>query len=69
MIIFIKGTVAAAMVLLAGCASAEGPDETLGSRPRTAAATMKSCERAVYYSSESDRRIVLDCANILDVWQ
>jgi hypothetical protein len=66
---FVKGAVAAAMTLLAGCASDERQGETFGPNLHSAAATMKACERAVYYSSETDRRVILDCANILDVWQ
>jgi hypothetical protein len=67
---FVKGIVVSATISLAGCAAAaQRSIETIGNHSESAAETMRSCEKAVYYSSDYDNPEILGCANLLDIWQ
>ena len=66
----VKGVVVAGAILLAGCAtSAPRQADVSGNDSKSQAKAMRTCEDAVYYSSEYDREQIIGCANALDVWQ
>jgi hypothetical protein len=67
---FFKGIVVCVTISLAGCAAdGQRSIETTGNHSKSAVETMRSCEKAVYYSPHNDSQEILDCANVLDIWQ
>lgn len=60
--------IAAAAIALGGCAGGvEKP--SLANPPPQPGHTLEACERIVYRTPNSEARLALQCADVLDVWQ
>jgi hypothetical protein len=65
-----KSIAVAAAISLAGCAGTtqlQGPP--LAAREPPAAQTFETCEQIIYRSANSDAKLALQCADVLDIWQ